>query len=116
MKTCSYCGRENEEGAEWCHECGTELRPSAASHLTFDFEIKAFLRQPAHIAWLAAGIVLVQGFVRLTLTPHDASLGDGYVERVQAAIWLWGSTGIATVLVCLGLYLRSRRKGHDRGV
>jgi hypothetical protein len=27
MKTCSYCGRENEEAAPSCVECATELPP-----------------------------------------------------------------------------------------
>ena len=25
MKDCTYCGRENEDGREACHECGTPL-------------------------------------------------------------------------------------------
>ena|SRR6185369_1894602 len=25
MKTCSYCGRENEDDAPHCRECGTEI-------------------------------------------------------------------------------------------
>ena len=25
MKNCPYCGRENEETAVHCHECGTEM-------------------------------------------------------------------------------------------
>ena len=31
MKTCSYCGRENEDQAAKCQECGTEFGPSPAS-------------------------------------------------------------------------------------
>ena len=25
MKTCGYCGRKNEDGAEYCSECGTRV-------------------------------------------------------------------------------------------
>lgn len=25
MKTCSYCGKMNEDSLTWCHECGLEL-------------------------------------------------------------------------------------------
>ena len=28
MKSCSYCGRENEDTAAQCRECGTDLRPT----------------------------------------------------------------------------------------
>jgi hypothetical protein len=31
MKTCTYCGRENEDQATTCQECGVELGQAAAS-------------------------------------------------------------------------------------
>ena len=112
MKSCSYCGRENEEGTAQCRECGTELQPTVLPQSDAGSSIRAFLRQPAHIAWFAAAIVLFQAFIRLGLSPYDPSLGEGNVERVEAATWLWGSVGVSTVLVSLGLYLRTRRKEH----
>src|SRR5438105_833985 len=30
MKTCGYCGKENEDRAEKCSECGTELKENPA--------------------------------------------------------------------------------------
>jgi hypothetical protein len=30
MKSCTYCGRENEDGAVTCQECGVEFAPSPA--------------------------------------------------------------------------------------
>lgn len=30
MKTCAYCGRENETQATLCRECGTEFAPAGA--------------------------------------------------------------------------------------
>ena len=71
------------------------------------------MRQPAHIAWLAAVIVIFQAVIRLGLLPYDPSLSEGNVERVEAAFWLWGSVGVAIVLVSLGSYLRSGRKEHN---
>ncbi|MGA2865688.1 MAG: zinc ribbon domain-containing protein [Verrucomicrobiota bacterium] len=29
MKSCGYCGRENEDEAAWCRECGTKFVPPA---------------------------------------------------------------------------------------
>jgi len=29
MKTCAYCGRQNEDQAATCQECGTEFTPSS---------------------------------------------------------------------------------------
>lgn len=33
MIACSYCGRENEDAAAHCRECGTELRPTTVAEL-----------------------------------------------------------------------------------
>jgi len=40
MKSCAYCGRENQDGATHCHECGTDEfaapNPPTAVHTTSD--------------------------------------------------------------------------------
>ena len=35
MKTCAYCGRENEDQATKCQECGTDfdLDPDSSEHI-----------------------------------------------------------------------------------
>ena len=110
MRACTYCGRENEESAIQCRECGTQMQPTQDLRTQPSPTLKAWLLHPAHLAWLAAGITLVQALVRLSMTPYHPSLGEGDVDRLSAAFYLWKSAAVSTALVALGLYLRSRRK------
>ena len=112
MRSCPYCGRDNQQSAAQCHECGTELNAPVVSQSEVGPSWRALVRQPAYLAWLAAVVVLLQAFIRLGLSPYDPRLGEGNVERVEAATWMWGSIAVAVVLASLGWYLRSRRKGH----
>jgi hypothetical protein len=68
------------------------------------------LRQPAHLLWLAAVIVIGQALIRFAATPYDRSLGEGDVDHLNAAFYLWKSIGVAAVLVWLGFYSHMRRK------
>lgn len=70
---------------------------------------KTWLWQPSTLAWLSAAIVIVQGSFRLFVTPYHPNLGDGDVERLDAAIYFWKSVGVATLLGALGLYFWSNR-------
>jgi hypothetical protein len=63
----------------------------------------------SYLLWSAAGLLLLDAVFRLSHTPHQASLGEGDVKALDAAIYCWKSLGIATVLISLGFYL-SRRK------
>jgi len=51
MKTCSYCGQENEDTRATCHECGTAIRltepPPASPVVTTDTDISASPLPPA---------------------------------------------------------------------
>jgi hypothetical protein len=107
MRPCSYCGRENEQIAAQCHECGTELQPTIIPESSVGPSFLASLRQPAHIAWLAAALIFVQASVQFGFSPYDPSLGDGNIERVEATIWFWKSFVVSIVLISLGRYLRS---------
>jgi hypothetical protein len=72
--------------------------------------MKSFFRYPARIAWTAAIIVLCQAALHVWFSPYDPQLGEGNIDRLNAAINLWVSVFVAIVLVSLGFYLRSRRK------
>jgi len=111
MRTCSYCGRENENAAVACRECGTEITPVRISmEESTSLNLKTLLRQPANLAWIAAVLVFVQVAIRLSSTPYDSSLGEGDVDHLNAWFYFWGSVAVTTVLFSLGLYLRSKGK------
>lgn len=112
MRVCTYCGRENEDAAIQCRECGTDMQSSQYPQIHASPKLKSLLRQPAYLAWLAAGLVFLHAFFRLVATPYDPGLGEGDVDRLDAAFYLYKSVGVATVLVALGLYLGSRQKGQ----
>ncbi|MBE0542457.1 MAG: hypothetical protein IH623_13940 [Verrucomicrobia bacterium] len=105
MKSCHYCGRENDDATVRCVECGTELEiPNAESGP----KPKSLLRTPGSLVWLLALIVFAQGMIRLALTPHDPSLGEGDHKRVEAAFYFWLSLGVSIVFFAYGFYLRKR--------
>jgi hypothetical protein len=70
--------------------------------------LRSSLRKPAFLAWIAALVVVAQAVIRISASPYDPALGEGNVEGVEAARWLWGSIGVAIVLVALGFDLRNR--------
>jgi hypothetical protein len=112
MKACSYCGRENEAAAPRCQDCGTEFYTEPQAEVSIVPTLKSALRQPAHIVWLVAAVVMAQAVFRFS--PHDSRLGEGDVESIDSVINLWVSAGISTVLVSFGVYLKSRRKERQR--
>ena len=114
MMLCKYCGQENEDGAPQCQQCGTELQRAAIPKPSIGPNIRAFFRRPAYIAWLAAAVVMAQAAIRLGMS-SDSNLGEGDFERVGDITYLCASAGISTILVSLGLYLRSRRKEREAG-
>jgi len=110
MKSCGYCGRENDDAAVCCTECGTEIETPRSVPNT---KHKSLLRRPSILVWLIAFIVVVQGMIRLTSVPYDPSLGEGDYKRVEAAFYLWSSLGVGGILFAFGFYLRSREKKDD---
>lgn len=109
MKVCSYCGRENEEKAIACRECGTE-NASDTVRAPGATRIRLLLSRPANTLGLAAAIVLFQGAIRLGLTPNDPTLGEGDVKHLEAVFWLWGSLGLSAVLAACALHLRNKSR------
>ena len=83
MKTCSYCGRQNEDDSSGCRECGTEfyVAPQPAAPLV---TLKT-LREPAHVVWLVAAFVMAQAIIRL---PTNEYPGEGNVEAIESTIRL----------------------------
>src|SRR5207249_2919319 len=63
MKSCSYCGRENRDDADHCHECGTALaEPTAAAQLSDEsagLDWFVFLLRYAGTALLVVGLYLL---------------------------------------------------------
>ena len=78
MKPCTYCGRENEDTAELCTECGTYLQPSRADDLP-----RVGIRQ--RVAELAGRITSKQKRVILCvgvlLIAVAAYIASGYLHR-----------------------------------
>jgi len=107
MKSCGYCGRENDDAAVRCAECGTEIEPPQSVP---DPKYKSPLRRPSSLVWLVAFIVVVQGMIRLASTPYNPSLGEGDHKRVEAAFYLWLSLGVGGILFAFGFYLRVRKE------
>jgi len=112
MKACAYCGRENDENAVQCVECGTEICP-------FESVPGPKCQSPLYrqdcILWLLALAVAVQAAVRVALTPSDPGPADGDYKRVEAAFYLWLCLAIAIVLFGYGYgyYLRSKATDED---
>jgi hypothetical protein len=109
MKPCSYCGRNNEDSAIGCAECGTKLDAPS------NFEGKSVLYNPGAWVCLIAAIIVLQGLIRLEFTPHDPSLGEGDYKRVSAAFYFWLSMGVGFVLLGYGLYLMRRNANERKG-
>ena len=78
MKPCPYCGKENEDAATICAECGTDAIKST-SHVTM--KIARF--QTDHRLWLWIALVL---FLVSCCFPLIGTKGD----PVRPVVWLWG--------------------------
>jgi hypothetical protein len=50
MKTCAYCGRENEEHAANCRDCGSSLLSSEGAHVRF--------RMPGMPKWVVGSLAV----------------------------------------------------------
>ncbi len=77
MKNCAYCGRENEDAAAQCHECGTELtEPAPAAQ-------RADAGDGAGAEWLGASLRCIAATL-LALTVYLLSFGP--VSRYSATL------------------------------
>ncbi len=89
-----------------CAECGTSLQmPNSAQGR----KGRALLCSPGGWVCVVAGIVALQGLLRLAFTPYDAALGEGNHERATAAMYCWLSLAIGLVLFAYGFYLLRRK-------
>ena len=109
MRPCPYCGRQNEDSATLCTECGTSLDRQGNP------KGKSLLCSPGGWVCLVAGIVVLQGLFRLELTPYDPALGEGDYKRVSAALYFWLSLGVGFVLFGYGFYLLRRKANEQTG-
>ena len=93
MKTCTYCGRENEDQATKCLECGTEFVPDSASteHApkgpdeTGRFEKIAVLDNEVQ-AELMDGVLSDRKIPHIMQSYHDSAL-DGLFQAGKG----WGA-------------------------
>lgn len=106
MKPCSYCGHQNAESCSRCTDCGSELDSADAGQQS---KTKSVLRSPGGWVCLIAGLVMLQGLVRLDLTPYDPTQGEGDYRRVEAALYFWLSLGVGLVLFAYGVHLLRRK-------
>lgn len=109
MKSCNYCGRQNEDSVASCTECGTSLDAQGSR------ESKSVLCSLGGCVCLVAAIVVLQGLLRLGFTPYDPSLGEGDYKRVSAALYFWLSLGVGLVLFGYGFYLIRRKSNEQKG-
>jgi ribosomal protein L40E len=92
MKTCAYCGRENEDQATKCQECGTDfVRGSATTEHTAKesgeterMEKVAVLDNEVQ-AELMDGVLSGRGIPHIMQTYHDSAL-DGLFQAGKG----WG--------------------------
>ncbi len=112
MKSCFYCGRQSEDSAANCMECGTRLDASRGNQ---NRKRKALLSSPGGWVCLIAVALVLQGVFRLEFTPHDTNLGEGDYKRVSAALYFWLSLGGGFVLLGYGFYLMRRRANEKVG-
>ena len=75
--------------------------------------IKHFLREPARVVWFIAAVIVAQGLVRFAAASHEPIDGEVNPDRVDGMVYLFASAGVASVLIGVGMYLRSRRKDGD---
>jgi len=112
MQTCSYCGRESDDAAVRCSECGAELKPPSvrvtkAAIIYSDTELLEIAKRQKAVIWLillsipayAAAIVmpslpLIVGIISLMFIYHLAS------SLKEAAPWQYVVLGI---IPCLGV-------------
>jgi hypothetical protein len=93
MKTCTYCGRENEDQATKCQECGTEIVPDSAStantpnesHEAGRFEKIAVLDNEVQ-AELMDGVLSDRKIPHIMQSYHDSAL-DGLFQAGKG----WGA-------------------------
>ena len=112
MKKCAYCGRENEEGARRCAECGTEFpvpaatSPAKAETVVGWFKVYAAVLCLCYVGTGALGFVLlgdaeerVVGIVLITMSiPLLAACALPLILSPRP--WLWTYD---LVLICLGM-------------
>jgi len=111
MRSCFYCGRQNEDSAANCMGCGTRLdAPSVTQNRK-----RAVLSSPGGWVCLIAVVLVLQGVLRLEFTPHDPNLGEGDYKRVSAALHFWLSLCGGLVLLGYGFYLMRRRANEIVG-
>jgi hypothetical protein len=79
VKACSYCGRNNEEEAQWCFECGTALPIAEAAK-----EQEETPEPPtAELAQLGMGFEMAEGFSR----PNWKQIHDFVKKKVPKKDW-----------------------------
>jgi ribosomal protein L40E len=92
MKTCAYCGRENEDQATKCQECGTDFVRNSASpeHTAKESGDTERLEKVAVLdnevqAELMDGVLSGRGIPHIMQTYHDSAL-DGLYQMGKG----WG--------------------------
>jgi hypothetical protein len=133
MKTCSYCGRENEEALVACRECGTELNLVEPAHAS-----PVFTRRFARLASLGSmtpqtqkrfGWAIVTASVALSFMLQTAfgalwfyrhrPVSAKSSQMVAEPVFIWPvivllllPVAFGIVLACIG-YFRHHILAHD---
>jgi len=125
MKACRYCGRENEDGAVFCAECGTAYNESLSPEEGIPalplakrlHELNAWSATAILLAYLVASVicvVLVGLIASLSLKGQGSYPGGSFESALQSArpvnsILIPLSSGIAMILVARILVRSSLR-------
>jgi hypothetical protein len=89
VRTCSYCGRENNEAVPACRECGTQVSPVEAVHLS-----SRSVRSTPIVIVLFALVPLAVAVVTM-----PASMSSLYPDWFVPAVILVGVTQLAFALL-----------------
>ena len=112
MKKCAYCGRENDEGARRCAECGTEFPVPRASSSTRPETVVGWFKVYAAVLCLCYVGTSVMGFFFMN-DPEERTTGIVLIVisipllaacalplLLSPRPWLWTYD---LVIICIGM-------------
>ena len=102
MKKCSYCGRENEDGAAYCRECGTPAVEKIEDPGQTNPKLSIFAKASAMVGCVAAGTALVISLQFFAVGRGDSVRAMGWA----AYVFMLATFGLVAGLPCglVGLF------------